>query len=302
MTRVRPVNLPLSFVRAALVLQRFGLGGRMSIGRSRRYLDVLGATLPMPAGTRTEWTVLGGVRTLVVSAPSADPSRAVLYFHGGGYTVGSPGSYRSMAGFLSGSSGATVYLPQYRLGPENPFPAARDDAVAAYRALIGRPELAGRPVVVGGDSAGGGLAVVLARTAVDAGLPAPAALVLVAPWVDLTQRSARKRDRIVSDAWGQINVASYVGSGDPSDPAISPSLGRLAGLPPMLIHVGSEEILLPQIEQFADRARAAGVEVDVREYGWMWHVAHLQAGLTRRAADVTAELGAYAGAALAAVH
>ena len=294
----RPVNLPVSFVRHALVVQRVGLGGRMSVERTRRYLDVLGAGLPMPVGTRTAWTSLGGVRTLVVTAPSSDPSRAILYFHGGGYTVGSPGSYRSMAGFLAGSSGATVYLPQYRLGPEHPFPAARDDALAAYRALTERPGSGGRSVVVGGDSAGGGLAVVLARAAMDGGLLAPAALVLASPWVDLTQRSSRKRDRIVSDEWGQINVASYVGAGDAADPGVSPALGRLDGLPPMLIHVGSEEILLPQIEQFAGRLRAAGVAVDLREYGWMWHVAHLQAGLTRLAAEATNELGAYAGAAL----
>ena len=141
----------------------------------------------------------------------------------------------------------------------------------------------------------------MTRTAIDTGLPSPAALILAAPWVDLTQRSDRRRDRVVSDAWGHINVASYVGHGDASDPGVSPSLGRLDGLPPMLIHVGSEEILLPQVEQFADRVRAAGGVVELREYGWMWHVAHLQAGLTRRAADVTVELGAYAGAALDAI-
>ncbi|MEP6853641.1 MAG: alpha/beta hydrolase [bacterium] len=318
------MHLPLVIVRGGLFLQRAGLGGRMPLPLARRYLDRLGAGLPAPAGTTSRWTMLGGRRTLVVS-PSGDFSadRAILYFHGGGYTVGTPAAYRSTAGFLARASGAPVYLPDYRLAPEDPFPAARDDALAAYAELTEptRRRLVGpsgdgsasdgasteRRVVLAGDSAGGGLAVVAARNALDAGLRAPVGLALLSPWVDVGERigepsvagvPVRDRDRIVRASWGDFNARSYTAGVDAADPDISPINAELAGLPPMLIHVGTEELLLGQVRHFAERAAAAGVDVELTEYDWMWHVAHLQAGLLGAAAEAADELGRFAGARL----
>jgi monoterpene epsilon-lactone hydrolase len=290
----KPRNLPPRVVRAGLVTQRLGLGGPMSLSRSRRYLDRLARGLPFPGGVSRDWTMLGGRRTLRLTPVDAHPDAAVLYLHGGAYTVGSAVSYSSLGGFLAAASSATVYLPDYRLAPEDPFPAALDDARAAYLELRDRRA----HVVVGGDSAGGGLSVAAARAVIDAGAPAPIALVLASPWVNLAQRSERPRDHVVSDKWGQTSAAMYAGSIGVLDSRVSPGLGNLVGLPPTVIHVGTSEILLPQVREFAVALEAAGVDVTLREYGWMWHVAHLQAGLTKPAADAIADFGDFIRARL----
>ncbi len=296
---MKPRALPSRSAQLAIWAQRPGLGGPLPIKAQRRWLDAAAATLPVPGGTRTEWTTLGGVRTLRVACGDADPSGAVLYLHGGAFTVGSARSHRSLAAFLSRASGYPVFLLEYRLAPEHPYPAALDDAAAAFAALAARYQLPSDQIVIGGDSAGGGLAVATAQRLAGDGGGAPAALALIAPWVDPLRVPDNKRDRVVRERWGRRSAAAYIGQSDPATPGIAPRNGDLAVLPPTLVHVGTEEILLPQIRDFVMAVTAAGGEITLHEFPWMWHVAHAHAGLFGRAAEAVDELGGFVAGQLA---
>ncbi len=289
----RLLTVPVRFAGVPIALQRPGLGGPLPLAWQRRYLDAVARTLAQPAGITISWTLLGGRRAMVLTPAEAEPGRAILYLHGGSYTVGSATSHRSLGAFLAAASAATVYLPEYRLAPEHPYPAALDDAIEAYRDLTDRVGGAPAHLVVGGDSAGGGLATAMARRVIDEGLGSPAALVLIAPWLDPAQRSPKRRDRVVRDRWGIGSAAAYADRTALTDPGVAPLRGRLTGLPPTLIHVGTEELLLPQAREFAILARAAGVDVTLREFDWMWHVAHAQSGLFAPARAAVDDLGAF---------
>jgi acetyl esterase/lipase len=214
----------------------------------------------------------------------------VLYLHGGGYTAGSPITHRSLAAFLAREVGAAVYVPDYRLAPEHPYPAALDDAVAAYLELDG-------PIAIAGDSAGGGLAVAAALRLAAQGVH-PAALALISPWTDPTDDDvSRSRDLVVNVAQGRRAAAAYgAGLADPHDPGFAPMYADpadLAGLPPTLVHVASTELLHDQVLRFVARLQAAGADVTLRELPGLWHSAHAQAGLLRQARDAVADVGGF---------
>lgn len=200
----------------------------------------------------------------------------MLYLHGGGFTVGSPRSHRAFVSRLSSATRSRALSLEYRLAPEHPFPAAIEDAVAAYRWLLdvhASPER----VVVAGDSAGGGLAISAMVAARDEGLPMPGALVVVSPWVDLTCSGASMQTHRDDDVWldpdGATEVAGvYLGGADPADPLASPLFADHTGLPPTLIVVGTAEILLDDARRLADRMRAAGGTVVLDEWTDMLHV------------------------------
>jgi len=196
------------------------------------------------------------------------PSGAtLLYLHGGGYVGCSPKTHRPITiGFAQ--RGFRVFAPEYRLAPEHLFPAAIQDAVAVYRALLA-DGIAPETIAVGGDSAGGGLTLALLLSLRVAGVPLPAAVVLFSPWTDLaaTGDSIRTNDRRCAMFRGEgiARVARYyLGSADPRNPLASPLYSDLAGLPPMIIHVGEDELLLDDSTRLAERARAAGVPVDLK--------------------------------------
>ncbi len=280
-------------VAAALtaVLERPGLGGPLPIAARRRWLDLASAGLPLPRGTIVSKLVLGGRPTLRVTVGATERPRAIVHLHGGAYTVGSPVAYRSMAAHLARASGAAVYLPDYRLAPENPYPAALDDAIAACLAVAGRHET----YAVSGDSAGGGLAVATTRRLLDDHPTdrAPKGLGLASPWVDPTAPpTGRTRDLIVRASWGQASAAAYVGAADPHDPGIAPLRGSLAGLPPTLVHVCRTEVLYDQVSSFVEALRAADVDVTVQEQR-LWHAGIVQAGLVADARDAVLELGEF---------
>ena len=174
-------SLPFWLVAAGTVIgQRPGLGGPLPLRWQRRWLDAVAGLLPLPAGTVTRPVSLGGRPALRVSVGATERPRAVLHLHGGAYTVGSPRSHRGLAALLAAASESVVYLPDYRLAPEHPYPAALQDAVLAAEELAEQyPRFA-----ISGDSAGGGLAVATARRLADAGTASPAALALISPWVD----------------------------------------------------------------------------------------------------------------------
>jgi acetyl esterase/lipase len=216
-----------------------------------------------------------------------------LYLHGGAYIVGSPATHRALTTTLARAAGAEVYALDYRLAPEHPMPAAVDDSVAAYLALLDRgysPE----SVAIAGDSAGGGLSVATARVLIDEHGITPAALGLISPWVNPSGVSVdHGRDIVVNLAWSRQGAAAYLGDGDPADPRYAPAVGPLEGLPPTLVQIGQRELLLEQVTEFVASLRAAGVEVTVSDLGPLWHVAHTAAPLVAEAAAAVDGLGQF---------
>jgi acetyl esterase/lipase len=219
-------------------------------------LDVL------PKGSRFSPADAGGVKSEWMEMPLIDKQRVFLLLHGGGYNAGSPRTHRKMAAQLSRAAHARVLTPDYRLAPEHPFPAAVKDALKAYGWLLeqGFPE---EQIVVGGDSAGGGLTLSMLLALREAGAKMPRAAVLMSPWTDLscssgTYNSLRKLDPIIDKEGLTEAGVWYAGDRALRDPMASPLFADAAGLPPMLIHVGGDETMLDDSRLFADRARSGG--------------------------------------------
>ncbi|MFC7451237.1 alpha/beta hydrolase [Rhodococcus daqingensis] len=264
------------------------------VRRQRRLLDAIGGVARLPRGTRVSTVELGGRPAERIEPPGADPTRAVLYLHGGGFTVGSRTTHRALAAHLAAAAGSPVYVLDYRLAPEHPFPAALDDATAAHDDLL-RDGLDPGRVAMAGDSAGGGLAVAAAVRLRENGTPLPGALALISPWADLTLTTVRDdpRDPMLRRAWLRSCAARYSGAADPGAPELSPLFADLAGLPPMLVHAGEDEILRVDAQRLCARARAADVPVTERTLPGLWHVAHLHAGLVAESTAAARELGAF---------
>ncbi len=281
-------SLPFWLVAAGVVIgQRPGLGGPLPIRWQRRWLDTVAGLMPSPSGTVLRRVTLGGRPALRVSVGATERPHAVLHLHGGAYTVGSPRSHRGLAALLAQASGSVVYLPDYRLAPEHPYPAALEDAVRAATELAEQcPTFA-----LSGDSAGGGLAVATARRLTDAGIR-PAALALISPWVDPgAPATGRRRDLVVRERWGRACATHYLGTGELTDAGFAPGRGRLDGLPPTIVHIGKREVLYEQVIEFAGNLRAAGVELRLTELPRLWHVGHVTAGVLAESREAMAELG-----------
>jgi acetyl esterase/lipase len=290
-------HLPLPVVATALrPFYRLSLNARLPYTVQRTLLELAAPLQQLPAGAVVRPTVLAGRPTERITVGATEPRTAVLYLHGGAYTIGSPKTHRSLAAHLARESGSAVYTLDYRLAPEHPFPAGLEDAVAAYLELTTEHGYATGQLAVAGDSAGGGLTVATARRLIDRHGVTPAALALISPWVDPGRRdTSRDRDLVVNTAWSTDAAEKYLGTGDAHDPGYAPLHANLAGLPPTLVHVGVDEVLSPQIMEFVAKLDASKVDVTLTEYARLWHVAHLQASLVREAGDAVAALGAFLG-------
>jgi cation diffusion facilitator CzcD-associated flavoprotein CzcO/acetyl esterase/lipase len=295
------VRLPRVAVRAAVrVLVRPAFGSWVSNVVRRWWLDACSVGNRVPRGTEVRSVRLGGVPGVRVSHSGADSDgavagRAVLYLHGGGYTAGSSRTHRALAGHLSRAVAAPVFLLDYRLAPEHPYPAALMDVLAAYRALR-RAGYVPERIVLAGDSAGGGLAVAAALALRDAGEPLPVALALLSPWLDLTLsgesiRGNASRDALLTSAWLAVAAEEYRAGREATTPGISPLYAELSGLPPMDVQAAGDELLVSDADRFVERARAAGVPVSYRRYAGLWHDFQLHAGLLHEADAAVADLG-----------
>jgi acetyl esterase/lipase len=247
----------------------------------RRRLDRLMAGSPVPRGTIIAGQVINGVRAEVVTARGTGAGRTVVHFHGGGYCVGSARLVRTWAARLSAQAACRVVVPEYRLAPEHPWPAALGDARDVLKALFG--EVSPASVVVSGDSAGG-LALSTLVALRDGGETVPAGCVLVSPWLDLSvDRRATPglagRDVLLRPSWLEACASAYARPSDWSDASVSPLLAAHGGLPPLLIQAGSDELLAPDAERLAAAASAAGVDVSYTTWPGMWHDFVLQPGL-----------------------
>lgn len=286
-------------VAAALLRPYFWLtfNVHLPVPVQRKLLDLAAPLQTMPPGSVVRKTTLAGRPAERVTVGATERRTAVLYLHGGAYTVGSLASHRSLAAHLARESGSVVYLLDYRLAPENPFPAGLEDAVAAYLELVTEHGYTADSVAIGGDSAGGGLSLATTGRLVHRHGVTPSALALIAPWSDPTDRtSLLSRDVVINTAWAYDAADKYLGSGDPSTPGYAPFHDDLTGFPPTIIHVGRDEILYPQAIALRDKLDLSGVHVHLTEFARLWHVAHAQASLVREAADAVADLGEFLSA------
>jgi len=262
----------------------------------RRQATAFAAASP-PAGTAVDLVDAGGVPAEWVVAPGVSPGRVLLYFHGGAYQIGSPANLRHLVALLSGAAGARALSVDYRLAPEHPFPAAIQDALAAYRWLLASgidPAL----IAVAGDSAGGGLALGALVALRDAGDPMPAGAVMLSPWTDLALTGDSLRTRAAVEVMVKPeglpeDVALYLAGADPRHPYASPLYADLRGLPPLLIHVGDAEVILDDSTRLAARASEAGVEVSLEIWDDMPHVFPAFAGLLPEADQAIERVGSW---------
>ena len=264
----------------------------------RAGMESMAGGAPLPDGTTVQVVDAGGVPSEWVAIEGAEQGAVVLYLHGGGYCIGSLNTHRGMAARVAAVCGARVLNVDYRLAPEHPHPAAVDDAMAAYRWLLGTGVAPGA-VVLGGDSAGGGLVVATLLALRDAGDPLPTGGFCLSPWVDLTctagtfQTKADDDPMCTKEGLDEM-AAAYAGEHGLEHPLVSPLHADLSGLPPLLIHVGTAEVLLDDAVRLAERARAAGVDVRLEAWDDLVHVFQAFAPMVPEAIEALDGIGAFA--------
>ncbi len=270
-------SLQSRFFKFLILRQRTILRRNRSVQEERAEINALAEKwIHPPRSVAVEPIRVDGVPSEWVQPRKTPAARVFLYLHGGGYTICSPATHRGLTGRLALACRARLLVIDYRLAPEYPYPAALEDALSAYHWLISQgipPET----IVIGGDSAGGGLTLATAVSLRDRGEPLPAALVLLSPWTDLTFsgetiHSRAKVDPVFRGGGGSSFAPAYANGQDPANPLISPVFADLHGLPPTLIHVGDDEILLSDSTRIHARLQAAGADSRLEIWSSMWHV------------------------------
>lgn len=244
-----------------------------------------------PRGSRFERYPIASV-PVTQTVYDNNVSRVVLYFHGGAYLIGSSTTHRGMTGHLAKTSGCQVIAPDYRLAPEHPFPAGLDDAESVYLALL-EQGFSPENIAVAGDSAGGGLALALALQLRDKQLPLPSSLTVFSPWTDVTQQDlyTPECEPVLQSEWTSKAAKLYAGDEPLTNPLISPVFGDFSGLPPLLIQVGSQEMLLNDAERLAQAARRDKVQTTLEIFNNLWHVFQIHSSQLERAAEAMTTAG-----------
>lgn len=271
--------------------------GSQSIEEERANLDEGGARFKVPDDVTLESVDVDGVPGEFLVAPGASDNKVVLYLHGGGYAIGSIKSHRYLMQNISRHSGAKTLGINYRLAPENPFPAALEDSSKAYRWLLAqgyKPE----NIAIGGDSAGGGLTLATLINLRDKGDPLPAAGVLISPWTDMTGEADSVTSRADSDPMVQPEGlyalgGQYLNGADPKTLLASPIFASMNGLPPLCIHVGGREILYDDAITVANKARHVGVEVELLDEPELFHVWHAFAPMLEEGQAAVEKIGVF---------
>ena len=292
------MSLRAKLLRLALRLFKHrGKRRLLDLATARRRLRLLEPLVPGPSrGTRTETLDADGVNAVRIAAPGARDDACILHFHGGGYVIGSAPLYRDFTWRISAAARASVLYFDYRLAPEHPFPAALDDAVTVYRWLARR--IGPQRIAFLGDSAGGGLMLGTLHRLRDEGLPLPAATVAISPWTDLALTGPSLQSNAASDPMMDATrfptfADYYLGGADPCHPYASPLYGDASGLPPTLIHVGSDEVLCDDATRMAARMKEAGCDVEVELWPFMPHAWHLYARILPEGREAIARAGAF---------
>jgi acetyl esterase/lipase len=250
--------------------------GPMSVPLRRKTMEELAFKVAPDIGVET--VTVAGRDAEWLRAPGVQAGRTILYLHGGGYVIGSPNTHRALAGEVSRAAQAAVLLLDYRLAPEHPFPAAVEDGVAAYQWLLAQGVVPTQSAIAG-DSAGGGLTVATLLSARDRGLPLPGVAVCISPWTDMTCANPSYTTRADADPIVTMDSITqmarfYLQETDPKHPLASPNYADLQGLPPLLIHVGTDEVLFDDAVRLDAKARADGVDSTLEVWDDMIHVWH----------------------------
>jgi acetyl esterase/lipase len=274
------------------ILRQGRLDTTADVASVRAGFDAFASQVPVAADVLQKPIEIGGVGGIEVTIAGNDTDHVMLYFHSGVYVIGSAAATVPLVGDLVRRTGGRAITLEYRLAPEHPYPAAVDDARAGYAGLLGQGVDPGR-IVLAGESAGGGLAVATLLAARDAGLPMPSCLYLLSPYADLTLSgesllAKESLDPILTPAGLRVRAPEYVGGADAADPLISPIFGDLSGLPPLLIQVGSHEILLSDAVRLAARAATSDVAVTLEVTPGAPHVFQGFGGLLDEAAAALA--------------
>lgn len=257
-------------------LHRDGMDEAEAVRRIRRALEPSSFLRPrLPQAVKVEPVDSVAVKGEWVTWADS-PERTIYYLHGGGYVACSPATHRSFTAYLSRAANAKVFALAYRRAPEHKFPAALEDAVRGYRLLLETGEAAKR-IIIGGDSAGGGLTLATLIALRDRGLPLPGGAFCLSPWTDLAATGGslitnEKKDPMLTGIGMKEFAAVYYGETPPTDPLVSPLYGDLIGLPPLLIYVSNTEVLLDDSVRFAARAKKHGVNADLRVWNELPHV------------------------------
>ncbi|MEC7548298.1 MAG: alpha/beta hydrolase [Pseudomonadota bacterium] len=265
------------------------LNPRVTVATQRKRLDLLRFT-PMPGGIKERSTELAGIDTRQLTPTPC--YGAILYLHGGAYCTGSPDSHREMVARIARTTEREAFILNYRLAPEHPYPAALDDAMAAYTDLLSRHQ----DIVLVGDSAGGGLAMALAERISQTDYAQPNAMVLLSPWCDLTcsgptMESNRRIDPMLHPDWLTSSAAMYAAESAKDEPGISPLFGDMSGYPRTLIQVGSDEILLSDATRAEAAMKKAGVDVTLQVSEGMWHVFQFHAAILKSSKKAVYKIG-----------
>jgi acetyl esterase/lipase len=264
----------------------------------RAVLRLLTSCLPKAQGVSLERAMLAELPCEWLRPAKTTPVTAgvILYLHGGGFVLGGPNTHRALASHLAHQTHMAVVVIDYRRSPEHPFPAARDDAMRAYQALLDSG-YSSCQIVIAGDSAGGNLTLITGLRLRELGLPQPAAYVCFSPVTDFTGthlHTPLAGDPLIHPAWVAQAVASYVPAGlARNDPGLSPVFADCRGLAPLLIQVGEDEVLLNDSLRMGQQAQADGVDVVLQRFPDLWHVFQAQAGLLWAADRALADVAAF---------
>ncbi|HEY1571152.1 MAG TPA: alpha/beta hydrolase [Pseudonocardiaceae bacterium] len=285
------------------ILRQSAFSADGDVNEQRRQLRELLSAQPLPADVTVTTAALGGVPTAEITVDGVAPRHAVLYFHGGVYVMGDAALAADLAAQVGRRTSAKVISVDYRLAPEHPYPAALDDALAAYEALL-RDGIAPSDIVFAGESAGGGLAVATLLNARDRGLPLPAATFAMSPYVDLTlagatMRSKQEVDPLMSYPALQARVPDYTSGHDAALGLISPVFADLSGLPPLIIQAGTHEVLLDDAVRLARAAAIADVQVTLDITPGVPHVFQAYHAILDEAAAALDRAGQFLSAHLA---
>ena len=252
------------------------------IAEQREYLERQSRYSLMPSKIVIEQITIGALYAEWVRHSQTRNDRAILYLHGGGYTMGSCNTHRALVARISVASQSPAIQIEYRLAPENPFPAALEDALNAYHYLL-EQGIALDKIIIAGDSAGGGLAIALTLLLREENERPPGGIVCISPWVDLTlsggtMLTCSDSDPLLSRETSKLHADWYIGHRDPKSPKISPVFADMSKFPPMLIQVGEHEILRSDAERLSENARLAGIDVTLEIWEGMWHLWHALGG------------------------
>ena len=268
------------------------------IAEVRDRLNRMSRFLKSAFGVSVEATTVNGLYAEWLRPKAAPDDKVLLYLHGGAYLIGSCRTHRQLVSHIARAAGINILVPEYRLAPEHPFPAAVEDAVGVYRSLLADGFKPG-DIFIAGDSAGGGLTVSTLLSLRHSGAPMPAAAVLLSPFLDVTASGESATTRADQDPWFDAKDLVVVAdnyctdTGDLKNPLVSPVFANVAGLPPTFIQVGDDEILLSDATRFAALMQEAGLEVELEIWPEMWHVFQLLVGKMPESRKAIGKIGAY---------